>query len=269
MKVFKFELFRLQKKVFLWGLLSGFFVFVFMVIFPSMESSGIQELVIEKFDAFPMEFMEAFGLDTAVNFNDIMHYTAYTIQYIIMAVAIFAIFMGFDSLVLEESQGTIEFLYAQPLSRKQIFWGKSLSHFLALVEVVFIVGVVTLVSAYVFRPSGLAGRDLLEDMMELFAGSLFVSSLYFFLGLVLGSLLHSASGGLAMGLFFFTYLLGVLARIKEELGLLQYLSFFDYALPMDVVREGLEKNYLLVGSLVMVVFLTISYHRFIRKNFRI
>ncbi|NLY73344.1 MAG: ABC transporter permease subunit [Tissierellia bacterium] len=269
MKVFKFEFLRLQKKVLVWGLLSGIFVFIFMALFPSMEASGIQELVMEKFDAFPMEFMEAFGLDTAVNFNDLSHYTAYTIQYIIMAIAVFAIFLGFDSLVLEESQGTIEFLYAQPLSRKEIFWGKSLSHFLALVEVVFIVGVLTLFSAYIFKPVDLGSRQLLVDMLELFAGSLFVTSLYFSLGLVLGSLLHSASGGLAIGLFFLTYLLGVVARIKKELDFMRYLSFFDYALPMDVVRGGLERNYLVVGGLLILAFTLISYHRFGRKNFRI
>ncbi len=264
-----FELKRQQKKALAWALISGVFILVFMALFPSMEKSGIQELVMEKFDAFPREFMEAFGLDMAVNFNDIMHYLAYTIQYIVMALSIYALFLGLDSLLLEESQGTIEFIYGQPLSRRDIYLGKLISHLLVLFESLVLVGLASFFSASLFKPPSLEIQVLAGDILEMFMGTLLVLSLYYFLGLFLGSLLHSGGLGFVMGVFFFTYLLGVLSRIKENLAFLQYLSPFDYALPMDLVREGLASNFLFAGLAACLGFLILSYQIFLRKDFRL
>lgn len=269
MILFSFEIKRNQKKVLAWALISGLFTLIFMALFPSMESSGIQELVMEKFDAFPMELMQAFGLDMAVNFNELMHYTAYTIQYIIMALSIYSLFLGLDSLLLEESQGTIEFLYGQPLSRREIFTGKVTSHLFLVFETLILVGLASFFSAAIFKPSALGLGQLAGDMAEVFAGALLVSTIYYSLGLLMGSLLHSGGLALAMGSFFFTYLLGVMARIREDLAFLRYLSPFDYGLPLDVVRGGLETKYLVVGLGVILVFMVASYRIFKRKDFRL
>lgn len=269
MRVFSFDFVNLQKKVLVWALIASVLVFVFMALFPSMEASGIQELVMEKFDAFPTELMEAFGLDQAVNFNDIMHYSGYTLQYVFMALAVFGLLLGLDALLAEEEKGSIEFLYAQPLSRSQIFWSKFFSHIMVLIELVFIIGVFSFLAAYFFKPKDLGGRALLRDMIQLFEAGLFISILYFFLGLVLGGFLHRAGSGLAIGIFFLTYILGVLARIKEELELLRYLSFFDYAPPMDVVRIGFESKFIYSGLIICIIFLLVSLKRFTSKDFRL
>ncbi|NLY35989.1 MAG: ABC transporter permease subunit [Tissierellia bacterium] len=269
MNIFKFEIKRNQKTALLWTLISGFFVFLFMALFPSMKNSGIQEFVVTKFDAFPKEFMTAFGVDSAVNFDDIMHYTAYTLQYIIMAMAVYGILLGFDSLLIEETQGTIEFLYAQPTSRKKIFWSKVLSHGWLLFQSLFLLGMITFLSAVVFKPDNLAFRTLGLDMAELFLGSLFVCFLYFFLGVFIGSIMHTKSSGLALGIFFLSYIVGILSRIKEDLSFMRYFAPFDYALPMDIVRQGWDLKYIFVGAVAMIVLLFSSFFLYQKKNFRI
>lgn len=269
MNIFKFEVKHRQKTALLWTLINGFFVFLFMALFPSMKESGMQELVMNRFDAFPVEFMRVFGIDRGINFNDIMHYVAYSLQYIIMALAIFGVFLGIDSLLLDESQGSIEFLYAQPTSRRKIFWSKILSHGWLLFQSIFLLGIITFLSTLVFRPGGLGMRSLGLDVAEVFLGSLFVCFLYFFLGVFLGSIMHTRSSGLALGIFFLTYMIGVVSRIKEELGFLRYFSPFDYALPMDIVRRGWEVTYVFVGSTAMILLLVSSFYLYKKKNFRI
>lgn len=269
MKMFRFEVRRLQKTALIGSGISIVFVFIFMALFPSMENSGIQELVITKFDAFPEGFMKAFGLDRAVNFNDVMHYMAYTLQYIVMALAIFGMTLGLDSLLLEEMEGTIEFLYAQPLSRKEIFWGKVTSHSWILVQSLLLIGFFSFLSAWFFKPESLSSRELGQDVTELFLGSLLVCSMYFSIGVFLGSFLHRRSAGLAMGVFFLTYLIGFLARLKEGFGFLRYFSPFDYALSMDIVRKGWDPRLVIVGTMAIVFFTLLAYVLYQKKDFNI
>lgn len=69
MNIFKFEVKHRQKTALLWTLISGFFSFYLWPSFLGMKESGMQELVMNRFDAFSLEFMSLFAMDQGINFK--------------------------------------------------------------------------------------------------------------------------------------------------------------------------------------------------------
>ena len=94
MNIFKFEFKRLLKSCIIWSLVCG------------------------------AEILKAFNIDSSMDFTDIFNYLGYAIQYIAMASAVYGAILGVNSLISEESQGTIEFLYSKPINRLKIVTSK-------------------------------------------------------------------------------------------------------------------------------------------------
>ena len=112
MNIFKFEFKRLLKSCIIWSLVCGALITLFMSLFPTMEDMGMKQIVNDKMGGMPVEILKAFNIDSSMDFTDIFNYLGYAIQYIAMASAVYGAILGVNSLIREESQGTIEFLYS-------------------------------------------------------------------------------------------------------------------------------------------------------------
>lgn len=91
---------------------------------PSMQSSGMQDLVNTKMNALPQDMMKILHMDSMADLTNIDAYFAYVFQYIFIAACVYAALIGAQALIKEETDGTIEFLYAQPITRSSLVFGK-------------------------------------------------------------------------------------------------------------------------------------------------
>lgn len=271
MNIIKFEIKRHFKSSMTWSLVCGSIIILFMSFFPSMKSNGLQELITRGLGAFPEGLMEAFGLDHMVDLTNIMQYLAYMIQYISMAITLYGLILGVNSLLSEEVEGTIEFLYAQPVCRNKILITKTLSNAYLLFQCIFIVGLLTMAISTVFKPEDYGLMILFRDIKEVFIGIAFVSYIYFTIGLLLSTILKPSQNttSTAIGIFFITYVLGIISRLQDHLVGLRFLSPFDYALPMDLVRYGWERKYILVGIIIMVLSISTAFFIYSKRDMKI
>lgn len=271
MNIIKFEVRRSIKSSLLWALVCSGIIIFFMSLYPSMENSDIQEIVFTKLDAFSEGLMEAFGLDNMVDFTNIMQYLAYTIQYISMAIGVYALILGINALLSEEVEGTIEFLYAQPVCRNKIVLTKLLSNAYLLFQSIFIIGLFTIAVSIFFKPEDYDLINLIMGIKEVFLGICLVAYTYFSIGFFLSSILKPKVGttSISIGIFFFSYIVGVVSRLKEELELLRFLSPFDYVLPMDLVRYGWERKFLVAAIIIMVLTIAASFFIYDKKDMEI
>ena len=152
MNMFKFEFNRLLKGSIIWALVCSALVVMFMLFFPSMKNMGMQELVGSKLELLPEAFLEAFNISGATDFSNISDFSAYVLQYIIMAGGVYAAILGVSALVKEESEGTIEFLYSKPVTRSKIVTAK----ILASIVIFFFCHSEFLSSTYFISPSGVS-----------------------------------------------------------------------------------------------------------------
>lgn len=268
MNIFKFEAKRLLKSCLTWALVCGFTIALFMAFFPSMRDSGIQELVETKLGAFPEGLLEAFGINEMVDFTDIIQYEAYVLQYIGMATAIYGLILGVGSLLDEEKEGSIEFLYAQPVSRYEIVTYKALSRAIVYLVFMVIVAFATMVISMIYKPADLKTIEKLIDIKEIFIGLTLAGYIFLSIGLFLSTVLKPSynSVAISIGVFFISYIFGVLSKMKDKLDYFRYLSPFDYAMPMNIVKEGWNWSFVALGLLTIMVSIIGTYMIYGKKD---
>lgn len=271
MNIFKMEVKKGLKSLFIWSIICSLLIALFMSMFPSMKDSGMQELVNTKMEAIPKAMLEAFNLKDVTDFSKLNQYFAYVFQYIFIAGCIYAGILGSKSLIKEESEGTIEFLYAQPVSRTKIVTMKLLSSFILFYLFIIIMAIVSTVVAIIVKPEDLKIIDLIIDMKLLFSGFFLVGTVFMCIGFLTSVLVHHLrlAMPLSIGVFFVTYLLGVFAGMIEKLKFLKYFSPFHYAVPAEVIKYGFDKTNIVLAFVSSILCVALTYFIYRRKDFRI
>lgn len=271
MNMFKFEFRRLIKGSIVWGLVCSALVIMFMSFFPSMKDMGIQELVGEKLEVLPEAFLEAFNISGATDFSNISDFLAYELQYIIMAGGIYAAILGVSALVKEESEGTIEFLYSKPVTRNNIVTAKLLANFIIFYIFLMIVGIVTMGISIIVKPEDVEILSMLMDIKTLYLGMALIGYIFMSVGFLISVFIKSSKQAtpIALGVFFISYILGIFSKLQDRLRGFIYLSPFDYATPSEIIKNGFEVKFVLIGVLIIIVSISGTYFIYNKKDFNI
>jgi ABC-2 type transport system permease protein len=236
-----------------------------------MKDAGMKELVGTKLGALPPALLEAFNLADAPDFSKLNEYFAYVFQYIVIAGCIYAGMLGAKSLIKEESEGTIEFLYAHPASRTKIVTMKILSSMVLFYLFVMIMAIASVVMSFAVKPNDLKIIDMLMDIKLLYTGFFLVGLVFMAIGFLISAIIPNLR--LAMpastGFFFVTYLLGIFAGMIDQLEFLKYLSPFYYAIPSQIIKHGFETINIILSFVIIVVTIAGTYLIYRKKDFNL
>ena len=257
MNIFKFELKRNLKSLIYWSIGTSAIIILFMSLFPSMESMGMKELVGDKLDALPPAILEMFNFSSATDFSNINDYLGYCLQYVAMAFGIYGAILGINSIVEEESEGTIEFLYSKPVSRSKILWSKVLSIVVCFYIYVIIVGAVTMGISLLVKPEDIESFTLMMDLKSIFIGLAFLGYIFMSLGTFISTILKKGkmATSIGVGIFFGTYILGIVSKLKEEFSFIKYFSPYEWVIPINIIKDGFEMKFIIIGFLLIVIAL--------------
>ncbi|WKB36096.1 ABC transporter permease subunit [Terrilactibacillus sp. S3-3] len=161
-------LFRLEckthtKSLLIWIIVVAVLTFGLMSLFPSMKDTMSQM----NLNAMPKQMMmKAFNLSNLSVLSTIDGYFSYEFQYIMIATGIFAAMLGTGALAGEEAEGTIGYLYAQPISRSSIVSAKMLSTAL-LYTLYWVVSItIAFLVCLIFKESGASVHKLFKDFFR-------------------------------------------------------------------------------------------------------
>lgn len=271
MNIFKMEVKKGLKSLSIWSIVCVALTILFMSMFPSMKNSGMQELVNTKMDALPPAMLEAFNLKDMPDFTKLNQYFAYVFQYIVIAGCIYAGMLGAKSLIKEESEGTIEFLYAQPVSRAKIVTMKILSSLAIFYIFIMIMSIASILISLIVKPEDLQLIDMIMDIKMLCGGFFLIGLVYMAIGFLLSVLIKSLKLAmpLSTGIFFITYILGIFANMIDKLEFLKYFSPFHYAVPADLLKTGLDKVNIALSFVIIIICLIFTYSIYNKKDFNI
>lgn len=271
MNIFKFEFRRLLKSAIIWSLVCGGLAVLFMALFPSMKNMGMESLVNDKMDALPSDILKAFNIDESMDFSNIYNYFAYCIQYIAMASAVYGSILGVNALIREESQGTIEFLYSKPITRAKIVTAKLASISVIFLVYIMIVFILTIGICYSVKPEDIESIDLLINIKSVFIGVLILGYIFMSIGLLISSIIKSDKGAISIsiGIFFISYFLGIISKLKESFEWMKYFSPFDYYAPSLIISDGFEVRFIILGLVIILFSIVGSYTIYRKKNMKI
>lgn len=267
MNIFKFEFKRNLKSLIYWSVATSLIIIFFMIFFPSMQNSGIQEITTAKFDALPKEILEAFNISSVATLTTLTGYLGYCVQFIAMACATYGVLLGVPITIEEESDGTIEFLYSKPVSRSKILWNKIAQKILTLSIFIIILTIVTMILSIAVKPKEMKAMELLIDIKLIYIGVFFVALIFMAIGVFISTLLKRNKGAVSIAfcIFFLSYIIGIVSKLKESLNFMKYLSPYDWFVPTEIMEKGFDLNYIILG-LVIIVILFLSATLIYRKK---
>jgi len=209
MNIFRFEFKRLLKSCIMWSLVCGALIILFMALFPTMENSGMKDILSTKLDAIPSDLLKTFNIDAGLDFTDIFDYLGYAIQYVAMASAVYGAILGVNALIKEESEGTIEFLYSKPITRTKIVTAKLCSVALIYYVYIIILSIFTMGVCYVVKPEDVEVMELIINIKSVFIGISLLGFIFMSLGMLISALIKSDKGAIpiSIGIFFVSYFL--------------------------------------------------------------
>ena len=263
MKLFLFELKKSKKSIITWSIILIAILLLYISFYPSFSDSGFSELIEAKMDLLPDAFLKAFNLDVVPNFSILIEYFAYVFQFIMMALCIYATVTGISMLSKEESEGTIEYLYANPVTRREIVTSKILASISSLFIIMMSIFIFSLLFGAIF-----SGFGMFNDLVKLMGYSYYILLIYLSIGFVLSVIMKrvGTSSMVALGVFFGTYIIGVMSGIIEKLDFLKYVSPFNYAMPTDIIKNNVNNLGLIIGAGIIVISIVLTYKLYEKRD---
>lgn len=263
MMVFKREWRKAQKALWIWILALGGMSFLIMSIYPQFAENKdqLQELM----KLYPEAMLKAFnidqlGFDSALGFYAIEGYL-----FVTLFGCIYAAMLGGSMLVKEESDRTIEFLLAKPISRTQIVVQKAL----AIASVLMLFNVILTIINYV-------GFRIADDSN--------VDSATFILISLAPLLLHFTFAALSFGIsaFFrkqrlvtsislavvlFSYFMSIISSISDNLSSMKWITPFEYVNSAYIIEHvAIKPSYLAIMLILITSSVAISIWKYHKKD---
>lgn len=243
-----------------WFLVLAIITGLLMAFFPLMQENNILSLVESFREGFSDNLKHILGLSLENDFRNISEYLLFIFQYLIIFFAIFALQLGAKSLVKEQSAGTIEYLYSQPISRSQILTGKFCANLLLYILVLGFTLLAAFGFSYIFGQGQFEIREVLITLGYIFG-------LYTLLGicfLCLGNFYSAISnrvGHIDAGsllIIIFLLIAWIVAIIIGQTELAAYFPFDSFN-PIRVFMEGINIFGVLINVALGVLLLLIAY----------
>ena len=261
---------QLTKSLVIWIILFTLIIWGFSAIYPQMHSAAFAQLVNGKVDSLSPALLKTFNIEgsSIASFTNSLGFFAYYFQYLFLAACCFVLLSSTQELIKEETEGTIEFLYALPLTRKAIFFKKA--GFILITSGLFwLVTFLNAIAATLFFKSSSDQTELIvKRLSSLFGQELLVLWLLIGLGFFLSSWLASSrqSIGVSLGIVFGIYLLGILSVLSQSFSWLENWAFIHRTVPSKLLTTPLSVTYAVVLFGVGIFFFSLGYIRYEKKD---
>lgn len=268
MNVFRLELKNTWKSSLIWMIVLSAIAFSLLAFFPSMQTESMKELTGAKLEGMDPAILEAFGLAELTDFTVITNYFGYVLQYITLALMVYVSQSAVNLLVKEETDGTIEFLYAKPISRSVLFMQKALATILSFLLILVVLLIVTVIGYLSY--SDYSFPESMKELSIIYGSIFYVGVVFISIGVLLSVLLKSSKGssGIALGIVFGTFILGIVGTMVEKLNFLSYLSPIDWVNTQKLMTDGILIGEWVIGLLTIGIAFVLANLFYNRKDLR-
>ncbi len=269
MNVFLLEIRNLRKGAITGTLSISAVIFVLLAFFPAMQTESMQALANAKIEGMDSVMLQALGIANVPDFTIITNFFGYVIQYVTLAIMVLIVQQAVALLIKEEADGTIEYLYAKPVSRSDILFQKLLAHFTITFVMIFIYAVITVIGYCLVSDYTL--RQAMQEATIIFGAMLFVSLVFSAMGVLASTFIKSNKGvaGVTVTLVFGTFLLGILSVVISPLAFLRWFSPMDWIKTEKLMYEGILFQEWITGIVIIIACTYMAWLQYKKKDFLI
>ena len=251
--LFTHELRRNRRPAIAWTAIVAALVVLYSLLLPSIAESG--DSLASMLEAYPEGLLKALNMeDAAMSATPLGFHVTQSGLLITILGGIFAASLGANLLLKEERDGTAEFLLAQPLSRLQVWAGKTAAAFVYVVAFNAVTFAVSAAAITGFSPDPV-------DVDVLFTYNVYVlllTVLLASLGLLLSAVVRRGRSmtGVAVAIALGGFFVDAISKITEKARPIGYLSpyrFLDVSvLDPDYALTVGRLAYFLLGTAVLL-----------------
>ena len=256
-----------KKTTAIWTITLSLIILLFSAAYLTMANDSMKMLVDSKLEGLPTAILSIVGFESIPDFTNIVVFYAYIMQYINIALAIFALSLGLASFLQEESDHTIEFLMSSPISRIDFVKEKLIANFILVTTTVVSMIVFSSLGLFLFKPEDVLFLDILKDVLPIYLSFFLIAyTLLIFgsgLSLILKSELKVAT--LAMAIVFSTYFMGIMASVVEKIDFLEVFSLLHALMPLTLY-EGSANLFTIVFWIVLSILTFVFGLNFFKKR---
>ena len=274
MNILKIELRKISKGLIIWNIALCSMLAMYIMFFPSMKDAGFSALANAKINMMPEAIKAAFGMSNMPDLSIYIEYLGYILQYIIIGVSVYALILGTKALSSEEQDKTIEFQMANPISRTQLISYKMLAGFIAVTIMMISLLIISIIGGAMYSKT-----SYLMETITIIKMSIIPSYIYLFIGFAFSAVFKKsmATPGVALGIFFGSYVIGVMAGVIDKISWLKYISPANYVIASDVLKSNLvdsaKGNFnmtgIYIGMVIVVVSIITTYVVYSKKDMEI
>ncbi|MEI5993729.1 ABC transporter permease subunit [Candidatus Enterococcus mansonii] len=269
----KIETRSLIKGLIIWTVLFAVIIFGFSAVYPQMHNSAMKDLLDAKLTGLSPSLLKTFNIsvDGQTSFLVSVGFFAYYFQYLFLAAAIYAMMLGSQALIKEETDGTIEFLYAQPVTRTGIVTSKLVSNVLVLTVFWLVSFGVSLGSTILYRQSTDSTETIIRGISKLFFQESLILLFFLTLGFLVSTFIKSSkqSTSISLGIVFGFYLIGVFSDLNDSFSWAKNISPTHMGIPSNLLDKGLATGHIVLLIVLIALFLSGTYLIYQRKDLNV
>lgn len=240
--------------------------FLYMLLFPM-----VKDIALAKLESMPPEILAMFGMEDVGAIMNYNYFFGMIYQLFSIVFCGYAVAQGASIFQNEETNGTIEYLYANNISRSEIFAAKSGTVLTRIFILSLCALIPALISGAAVAPDVLSAKTLILCSVITLAAMLFYASLGFLLGSVLKR--NYPASGIGLGILLVMYFIGYTSELVEDLNFFKWFSPTHILSPQDIINStwgvgtaAYEPWGLLILSVLAVIMAVIAYLLYQRKD---
>ncbi len=251
---------KINLKTFLvWGLSISALLTLIFCIYPTISNNVEIDKLLK---ALPEEVLKGFNFD-AVSISTVFGwYASEGFMIATLIGALYAASLGSTIILKEESDKTIEFLYAKPVSRNKILGSK-------IIVAIFYICLFNLLLMLV-TGIGFALTDELPvtKWLLLTISPIFIQLALFFITAFIATFFTKTrkAMGISFGLVMGTYVINMIAQMSDKVNFLKFFTPFGYIDASTIIKTEALDSYSIIIGVIILIFASLLFIRYNKKE---
>lgn len=253
------------KGLIIWAVvLLGIYLLVF-AIYPSLMTEETKQTLEVMLESMSKEILSTFNMDIVGIESAFGWFKTEGYLFLTLIGGLYAAILGGTILLKEESDKTIEFLAAKPVSREKIVTAKILCGIINIAIFTAIVSAgnwIALANTEDFNANQFWMISLLP---------LLLYYLFFFISLIISTLMKKSKKAMTIGigLVFISYFLQIIGGMGENTEWIKSISLFEFASARYIVLNNeINMVYVWIGLGIIALCTIGTYYRYHQKEFK-